>query len=57
MHVRAYAKNIFKDSRLSEAVLHCSSDRGKVTKETCTPQLVLVFIYSIFNNVLFFELT
>ena len=53
MHVRAYAKNIFKGSRLSAAVFRCGSDRDKVGERTFTPQLVLVFIYSIFNNVLF----
>jgi hypothetical protein len=53
MHVRAYAKNICKGSRLSAAVFRCGSDRDEVGGRTFTPQLVLVFIYSIFNNVLF----
>jgi len=53
MYVRAYAKRIFKGSRLSADVFRCGSDRSEVGERTFTPQLVLVFIYSIFNNVLF----
>ena len=56
MYVRAYAKNIFKGSRLSAAVFLCGSDRSKGGGEDFHSSTSFSFYLQYFQQCVIFDI-